>query len=231
MWAAIFRRALVVPTLGAVAGGIRRQFGIQLRVEAQDEALVRRCDFFEQHTRLARVTHASEAADLLHHRAPDLETGDVELPIRRIHGCVERGEVEVAREAHHRSHGAATCSRRCVRWRFQIATPGMRPVAAEHTEEFRPVVADVDEFIIHRPHPRTDEPGLRHAAGIHRMRQPGQRLGDRLGILLLRRNRRQMAVEVMVADEVQRRGRHVIALLIARGDETRLWMHADKRLA
>ena len=63
------------------------------------------------------------------------------------------------------------------------------------------------------------------------MRQPRQRLGDGLRILLLLRDGRQMAVELMIADEMQRRGRHIMPLLIARRHETRLRIHADERLA
>ena len=213
MWRAVVKGAFVVPALAVEAVRISGQLRIQFRIEAQQQPLVRRRDFLDQHARLVGVTHARKTADLLHHRAPHLEAHDVELPVRRIHHRIQRGEIEVPIKAHY------------CRLRF------FKVSVHQHAEKLRPVVADVDEFAIHRPHLRIQQPRLRHPARIHRMRQPRQRLRDRLRILLLRRNRRQMPVEVMIRNDVQRRGRHIVALLIARRHQPCLLIHPDERLA
>ena len=64
------------------------------------------------------------------------------------------------------------------------------------------------------------------ACGIH-----VSGVGDRRRIDLARQLVAEEAVELPVAHDVQRRGRNVVALLIARGDEAGAHVDADVRLA
>src|SRR5262249_10254364 len=63
------------------------------------------------------------------------------------------------------------------------------------------------------------------------MRDPRERISDRRRIDLFGQEQADEAIELMVADDVQRRRGNVISLLIARGDQARVGMDANKRHA
>ena len=89
----------------------------------------------------------------------------------------------------------------------------------------------MNQFIIKRAHLRPDQPSLRGSAGIDRVRDPSQRLGDGCRKNVLGRDGGHVSVKLILLHDVQRGGRHVVALLITRRYQSRLWMHADERLA
>ena len=81
-----------------------------------------------------------------------------------------------------------------------------------------------------RSHPRITQPDLRRTRGVDRMRDPGERIGDRRGIFFLRLKARQEAVILMVVNIVQRRRRNIMPLLVAGRHHPGFGVDADKRL-
>ena len=210
---AVLLGAQVVPAFGAVVRGIGGQLGIELGVELQQDALVHRRHFSDEHAGFPGVSDAGEATDLRRRGAPDLKPDHVELSVRRIYFGVEWAKFEVAGEAH---------------------DGGLRTLEArvhDHAEEFGPVVADVDHFAKDRAHALIAGPGLCGAAGVHRMWNPRERLGDGLGILLWVSDGRQVPVEPVVADDVDRRRGNVVPLLVAGRHKSGRGVHADEGLA
>src|SRR4051794_11412886 len=63
------------------------------------------------------------------------------------------------------------------------------------------------------------------------MRNPRERIGDGLRILLVWLDGGEVAVELMVLNNLDRRGRHIIAFLVTGHHKPRLGMHARERLA
>ena len=106
----------------------------------------------------------------------------------------------------------------------------MRALVQQDKKDFGPVVAQMNQRVIERPHLRIRQPHLSRARSVDRMRNPGQRLGYRRGIFFLRQHQGNESVKLAVANNMQWRRRHVVALLVAGGDETCFRIHAYEGL-
>ena len=208
-------RAPVAPSLERVARRIGRPGGVERGVEAQQNAFRLRDHCARQRHRRPRVAHAAQPGDRVDHVAParHLKPREVELPVGRAHRAVQRREIKRPRDAHDR--GLVTRS------------APMR----QHAENFRLVKADMNKAVVERAHLRVKEPDLGNRRGVHRVRQPHERIGDGRGVDFFRQEIREESVELAVAHDVQRRRRDVVSLLIARGDKSRADIHPDVGLA
>ena len=194
-----------VGRLGAVEGD----------VEAEQHAAVGRHDLARRERRRAGIAHALEAGEGLQDVAPagNLEAGDIKLAVDGVDGAVEGRRGEVADDAD---------------------DAGLRAGAAvvpEDAEEVGLVEADLDHLVVERPHLGVGQPDLGQRRGVRRVRDPGEGVGDGSGVFLLGQLVAQESVELGVLDDVDRRARHVVALLVAGDDEAGARVHGEVGLA
>src|SRR4051812_25493226 len=89
----------------------------------------------------------------------------------------------------------------------------------------------MNQAVIERAHARIGQPHLAGSGGVDRVWNPGERVRNGTGVLLLREQLTDEAIKLVVANDVQRCGRDVMALLIAGRHKAGLRMNSEKWLA
>ena len=208
---AILVRALIIPGLDRITRGVARARRVERDIEAQQHALIHGYDFARKRHGRAGEANPAHSRERVVHVAPTdhLKTREVKLAVGRIHCAVQRREIKGPR---HADDGG-------------LKPRG--PLVEAHDEKLGAIKTDVDQRVVERAEFRIEQPDLRKRRGVYRMRQPRQRLGDRRRIFFFGQEIGEEAVELAVAHEVQRRRGDVLALLVARGDETGAKIHAD----
>ena len=206
---AVLGAAHVVPSLEHVARGVGRA-GVERRREAHEHALQSRAHRERQPARRAGVTQSHEARHVGRLRAPDAEARDVELPVR-THAPLERRRAVRARQRDERALHARV---RAV------------DVDAKRT---RPAVREVHERGAAEAHLIVRHPHFAGARLVDLVRDPEQRRLGRRRIRPVRGGRH--AVVAALFQQEDRRRRHEVPLLVARGDGAGARVHADDRLA
>src|SRR5688500_10099784 len=88
---AIARAPHVAPALQLIARTVHRRLRVERRGEPHEDSLLARAHGDGERVGTRGAPQPYEAGDVLRARAPDLEAGEIELPVHRMLAPLERG--------------------------------------------------------------------------------------------------------------------------------------------